>query len=88
MVAHVLKDMLISFSYKDLHTMDAAVVLLNEIFKLQSIITRLEEAHVLCVINLLLGEVSLKVLVVSLLNGADKNVETHIVTLVKTVEDV
>ena len=68
--------------------MDAAVVLLNEVLELQSVITRLEEAHVLCIIYLLLREVSLEVLEVSFLDRADKNVEAHIISLVKAVEDV
>ena len=88
MVTHILEDVLVSISNKELHAMDAAVVLLNEVLELQSVITRLEEAHVLCIIYLLLREVSLEVLEVSFLDRADKNVEAHIISLVKAVEDV
>ena len=88
MVAHVLEYVLVHVAVQDLHAMDAAVVLLNKVFQSQSVRTVLEEAHVLCIFDLLLGKVGLDVHVVPLLHRADEDIEAHIVQLVEAVEHI
>ena len=86
MVAHVLEYVLINIPIHDLHAVDAAMVLLNKVFQSQRVRTVLEEAHVLCIFNLLLGEVGLEVLEVPLLHRANEDIEAHVVLLVKAVK--
>ena len=88
MVAHVLEYVLVNVAVQDLHAMDAAVVLLNKVFQSQSVRTVLEEAHVLCIFDLLLGKVGLDVHVVPLLHRADEDIEPHVISLVKAVEHI
>ena len=88
MVAHILEYVLVHVAVQDLHAMDAAVVLLNKVFQSQSVRAVLEEAHVLCIFNLLLGKMGLDIHVVPLLHSADEDIETHVIPLVKAVEHI
>ena len=55
MVAHVFEHMLIDVSVDYLHAVDATVVLLDEVFKLERVRAILKETHVLRILNFLLG---------------------------------
>ena len=88
MVTHVLEHVLVHIAIQDLHAMDAAVVLLDKVFQSQSIRTVLEEAHVLCIFDLLVGKVRLKVLEVHLLYRPNEDIEAHVVLLVKAVKHI
>ena len=54
-VAHVFEHMLIDVSVDYLHAVDATVVLLDEVFKLERVRAILKETHVLRILNFLLG---------------------------------
>lgn len=88
MVTHVLEYVLVHIAIQNLHAVDAAMVLLDKVFQSQCVRTVLEEAHVLCIFNLLLGEVGLEVLEVPLLHRANEDIEAHVVPLVKAVEHI